>query len=162
MKNTLIAFTTCLVAVLVGTTAYAQHDHGSPQAPRPMKESADKQADHIFISYEEARQALIKGSMPAIKTAARHIGLAAKSANQSKLSELGAKLEAAPDLKSAQQAFASLSDEAIKYRESRCCNRPVIVYCSMEKKSWLQTDAKVIGNPYVDAKMRTCGEVKAD
>ncbi len=85
-----------------------------------------------------------------------------QSANQTKLSELGAKLEAAPDLKAAQQAFASLSDEAIKYRETRCCNRPVVVYCSMEKKSWMQTDAKVIGNPYVDAKMRTCGEVKAD
>ena len=73
-----------------------------------------------------------------------------------------AAFEAAPDLKAAQLAFASLSDEAIKYRETRCCNRPVVVYCSMEKKSWMQTDAKVIGNPYVDAKMRTCGEVKAD
>lgn len=162
MKKTLITFTTCFVVALVGTTAYAQHDHGSRPPSKPMKESTDKQADHIFISYEAARQALIKGSMPEIKTAARDIGLAAKSANQSKLTELGAKLEAAPDLKAAQQAFALLSDEAIKYRETRCCNRPVVVYCSMEKKSWLQTDAKVIGNPYVDAKMRTCGEVKAD
>ncbi|MCM2314823.1 MAG: hypothetical protein NDJ92_06700 [Thermoanaerobaculia bacterium] len=162
MKNILIAVTACLVAALVGTTAYAQHDHGSHQTPKPMKESADKQADHIFISYEEARQALIKGSMPGIKIAARHIGLSAKSADQPKLAELSAKLEAAPDLKAAQQAFALLSDEAIKYRETRCCNRPVVVYCSMEKKSWMQTDAKVIGNPYVDAKMRTCGEVKAD
>jgi hypothetical protein len=150
------------MAAFVGTTAYSQHDHGSHQTPRPMKESVDKQADHIFISYEEARQALIKGSMPAIKIAARHIGLAAKSANQPKLSELGAKFEAAPDLEAAQQAFAPLSEEVIKYRETKCCNRPVVVYCSMEKKSWLQTDAKVIANPYVDAKMRTCGEVKAD
>lgn len=162
MNRKLITLATCIVAALVGTTALAQHDHGSHQPPKPMKESADKQADHIFISYEEARQALIKGSMPAIKIAARHIGLAAKSANQSKLSELGAKLEAAPDLKAAQLAFASLSDEAIKYRETRCCNRPVVVYCSMEQKSWLQTDGKVIGNPYVDSKMRTCGEVKVD
>jgi uncharacterized membrane protein len=162
MKIKLIILATCFAAALAGTTAYAQHDHGSHQMPMPAKESADKQADHIFISYEEARQALIKGSMPEIKTAARHIGLSAKSANQSKLAELSAKLETAPDLKAAQQAFASLSDEAIKYRETRCCNRPVVVYCSMEKKSWMQTDAKVIGNPYVDAKMRTCGEVKAD
>ncbi|MBI2214788.1 MAG: DUF3347 domain-containing protein [Acidobacteria bacterium] len=126
-----------------------------------MKQAAAKQDDHVFASYEEARLALIKGSMPELKTAARHIGLAAKSANQSKISELAAKLEIAVDLKAARAAFAPLSDEVIKYRETRCCDRPVVVYCSMEKKSWVQP-AGDIGNPYVDAAMRKCGEIRED
>jgi hypothetical protein len=52
-----------------------------------------------------------------------------------------------------------VSDEVIKYRESRCCKRPIVVYCSMEKKSWLQPEGQ-ISNPYVDASMRKCGEIK--
>ena len=38
-------------------------------------------------------------------------------------------------------------------------DKPVVAYCSMEKKSWLQPKG-AITNPYVDAAMRACGEVK--
>ena len=36
-------------------------------------------------------------------------------------------------------------------------DRPVVVYCPMEKKAWLQPD-EAIGNPYVPSMLR-CGEV---
>lgn len=116
--------------------------------------------DHIFMSYEEARQALIKGSIADVQKAAKHIAVSAHSADQHKISEKAAALEKAKDLKAARLAFATLSDEVIKYRETRCCERPAVTYCSMEKKSWLQP-AGEIGNPYVEASMRKCGEIKS-
>lgn len=116
--------------------------------------------DHIFVSYEEARQALIKGSIPDVQKAAQHIADSAHRADQLAISEKAAALEKAEDLKAARLAFAALSDEVIKYREARCCERPAVAYCSMEKKSWLQPTGE-IGNPYVDASMRKCGEIKS-
>lgn len=122
--------------------------------------SAFADTDHIFRSYEEARQALIKGSIPDIQKAAKHIAVSAHSADQHAIAEKAAALEKENDLESARLAFAALTEEVIKYRETRCCDRPAVAYCSMEKKSWLQP-AGEIGNPYVDASMRKCGEIKS-
>jgi hypothetical protein len=133
--------------------AAAQHDHAAHGGAKA------EQSDRVFVAYEEARQALLKGSLADLRNAARRIGAAAHDAEQHKLMELAGDLEDAAGLKAARAAFAALSDEAIKYRETRCCEKPVVAYCSMEKKSWLQP-AGTIGNPYVDAAMRSCGEIK--
>ena len=39
--------------------------------------------------------------------------------------------------------------------------RPVVVYCSMEQKFLLQPKGE-IGNPYVTAGMRHCGQIRPD
>lgn len=122
--------------------------------------AAVPQQDPVFVSYEAARQALIKGSVPDVKKAARHVSVSARSAAQHNLVALAATMEKAADLKAARAAFAAVSEEVIRYRESRRSNRPVVAYCSMEKKSWLQPEGE-IGNPYVDASMRRCGEIKS-
>ncbi len=114
--------------------------------------------DRIFTSYEQGRQALIKGSISDIQKSAKQISVAADDAGQPSIAEKAATLGKAGDLKAARQAFASLSDEVIKYRETRRSDRPVVAYCSMEKKSWLQP-AGTIGNPYVGESMRSCGEI---
>ena len=146
---------TTLAAVLFSfalpLAAAAQHGHAAHGG-------AKAESDRVFAAYEEARQALLKGSLNDLRNAARRIGAAAHDAEQHKLMELAGDLEDATDLKAARAAFAALSDETIKYRETRCCEKPVVAYCSMEKKSWLQP-AGAIGNPYVDASMRKCGEI---
>jgi len=65
----------------------------------------------------------------------------------------------ATDLERARHAFAELSDAMIAYRgKSKEQPKPVVVYCSMAKHSWLQPKGD-ISNPYLDASMLTCGEV---
>jgi len=116
-------------------------------------------SDRIFTSYEEGRQALIKGSIPEIQKTAKQIAVAADAAGQPSIKQKATALGSAADLNAARQAFAALSDEVIKYRETRGGAKPVVAYCSMEKKSWLQPEGK-IGNPYVGDSMRSCGEIK--
>ena len=114
-------------------------------------------ADNVFTGYESARQALLKGSIADVRTAAKRIAVAARHEKAPKVADLAAALEHAADLKTARLAFATLSDEMIKTHKGKS---PVVAYCSMEKKSWLQP-AGAIGNPYVDPAMKSCGEIKA-
>lgn len=163
MKRITVAAITAFVAIAFPFAVFAQHDHGMhsmPKAkPKPKVMATTNLDDRIFVTYEEAREALIEESLPNLRKAAKHLGASARQADQQKLSALAATLEKSADLEAAQVAFAALSDEAIKYRETRCCGeKPVVVYCSMKKQSWLQP-AGEIGNPYVDASMRTCGEM---
>ena len=115
------------------------------------------QPDAIFTRYEEARQALLGGSIPAVQKAAQ--ALATTAAKQPAIAQKANALAKAADLTAARTAFAALSDEVIKYHSTVKGERPVVAYCSMVKKSWLQP-AGEIGNPYVSAGMRTCGEIK--
>lgn len=159
MKRTHIAVAATLFALALPFTAAAQHDHGSMNpAPRPARRAAQ---DPIFVTYEQGRQALIQGSLPRVKGAAAALGQAARDVRQAKLAELATTLERAADLGAAREVFAALSDEAIRYRSSARDPRPNVVWCAMEKKSWMQPKGK-IGNPYVDASMRTCGELVHD
>ena len=156
MKRTGITIAAALLALALPGIATAQHDHGGHAIPAPRAE----QKDQIFVSYEKARQALINGSLPNVQKAAKAVGAAARRADQLKLAELAMTLEKAEDLESARVAFGVMSDEAIKYlRETRSRgDKPVVAYCAMEKKSGLQPGGD-IGNPYVDASMRKCGEI---
>lgn len=115
-------------------------------------------SDPVFTSYEAGRQALIKGSISDIRKSAKGIAVAADAARQPAIKEKATVLGRSEDLKSARIAFAAISDEVIRYRETRGGDRPIVAYCPMEKKSWLQPDGK-IDNPYVAQGMRTCGEV---
>ncbi|HVT45274.1 MAG TPA: hypothetical protein VMT00_12895 [Thermoanaerobaculia bacterium] len=113
----------------------------------------------IFVSYEAARQALLEDSLGAVQKAAKEIGGAARSAGQSAIYERAAGLAESKDLAGARDAFASLSDELIKYRAAVKGDRPSVAYCPMLKKSWVQPDGE-IGNPY-DSSMRKCGRIES-
>ncbi len=102
----------------------------------------------LFDRYEAVRQALLKNDVVAVQNAARQLGT--PHANQ---------LASAKDIKEARAAFAAVSQDVIAYSKTVSGPKPVVLYCSMEKKSWLQPSASPVTNPYLDASMRACGEV---
>lgn len=113
----------------------------------------------IFSGYEAVRQSLLKANVPAIQSAAATYAATAHAAGQHAVAAKAEALAKAKDLAGARTAFAALSDEVIKVRAALKTGAPIVAYCPMEKKSWLQPKGE-ISNPYVDASMRTCGEVK--
>lgn len=72
-----------------------------------------------------------------------------------------AKATQAGNLDATRNAFYELSKPLVQYRELMTGEKPVVAYCPMEKKSWLQDDG-AIGNPYAGQSMPTCGSVVAD
>lgn len=117
-------------------------------------------ASKIYAPYETTRQALIKTAIPEIQAGAKQVAATARAEKQANVAAKADALAKASDLASARAAFASLSDEMIKVRTADKGERPMVAYCSMEKKSWLQPKGE-ISNPYTGAGMRKCGEVKA-
>jgi hypothetical protein len=115
----------------------------------------------LFDRYETVRQALLSGSLDDIQRTANDLADTASASRQKRIAERASALATAADLKSARDSFAMLSEEVIDYRDGRSGPRPVVVYCSMEKKSWLQPKGG-ISNPYMDESMRSCGEVRKD
>lgn len=70
------------------------------------------------------------------------------------------RLAAAGDLATARTAFSELSKEMITYRGLlREDATPVVVYCPMANKSWLQGADEEIGNPYFGQAMARCGQI---
>ena len=110
----------------------------------------------VFDRYEAVRQALLKNDVAAVQTAARELAVAAKTGP---IVTHATQLAATKDIKSARASFATVSQDVIAYAKGVTGPKPVVVYCSMEKKSWLQPSASPITNPYVDAGMRACGEI---
>lgn len=113
----------------------------------------------VFGRYEAVRQALLKGDIAAVQTTARDLARAASSMRLGALADHAHQLAAGKNLRDARTAFAALSQDMIAYRKSVSGASAVVAYCSMEKKSWLQPSASPITNPYLDASMRSCGEI---
>ncbi len=113
--------------------------------------------DPILSNYERARRGMIDGSVTKVQKAANEIATAAHEAEAHAIAERSSDLAKARDLAAARQAFAALSDEVIEYYETNGGDRLAVVYCDIEKKSWLQPGGR-IGNPYVDRNRRRCGE----
>lgn len=132
----------------------------------------------ISDRYEVIRQTLIKDSTDGMAAEAAAIeriaaGLAADfSAAAAGVGEDGADeviellpeiiertrtLAAARGLKEVREALAELTKPLVRYHRLVQGQRPVVVYCSMEKKAWLQPDEPV-GNPYAPYMLR-CGDV---
>lgn len=74
------------------------------------------------------------------------------------LTEAATALSAAVPLDAAREAFYDLSKPLIRWRKAAGSDRPVVAYCPMAKRSWLQPKAG-LGNPYYGQSMLTCGEV---
>ena len=114
----------------------------------------------LYPKYEPVRQALIAGDLTAVKARAGELASAAESAKQDAVAAKAKALAGAADLEGARHTFAEVSDAMIAYRaSSKEASKPIIVYCSMAKHSWLQPKGE-ISNPYLDASMRTCGEIR--
>jgi hypothetical protein len=116
-------------------------------------------ASPLFTKYEVTRQALLAGKVAAVQSAAKSLAAAAQSSKQPALAARANELAKASTLAAARTSFGALSEEMIRYRSAAHAKEPVVVYCSMEKKSWLQPKGAVT-NPYVHQSMRSCGEVR--
>ena len=67
------------------------------------------------------------------------------------------KVASAPDLPSIRAELAELTKPLVRYHALVQGSRPVVAYCPMEKRAWLQPD-EPIGNPYAPHMLR-CGDV---
>jgi hypothetical protein len=69
------------------------------------------------------------------------------------------KLVAATDLRTARDAFYEVSKPLVRWQAATGRQAPVVAYCSMAKRSWLQPSPQPIGNPYYGKQMERCGEI---
>jgi hypothetical protein len=127
--------------------------------------SADAAATfgELMKPYEEIRQALVLDSLDGVAEKAAAIGekadQTADDENLLKISGFARQLSEASDLEGARGAFYELSKVMVRYRSKVGGEGlPVVAYCSMLKKSWLQPEGE-IGNPYYGQSMAVCGEV---
>jgi Cu(I)/Ag(I) efflux system membrane fusion protein len=75
------------------------------------------------------------------------------------LGTAAANLVAADTLESSRDAFYELSKLLVRLRKTASGeDLPVVAYCSMARRSWLQPEGK-LGNPYYGQTMPVCGEV---
>ena len=70
-------------------------------------------------------------------------------------------LQLAGSLEESREAFGELSQALVKYRQEIVGPKPVVAYCSMARKVWLQPKGE-IGNPYYGQSMATCGEIVSE
>ncbi len=128
--------------------------------------------------YEAIRQALMEDSTADVSMNARAIGAIA-AGSQGNFSPTAAgvssgdgdavkallpeivegadKVANATGLAAVRSELAELTKPLVRYHALVLGDRPVVAYCPMEKKAWLQPD-EAIGNPYAPYMLR-CGEV---
>ncbi len=159
MKRRLIFTTLTLALLSLAATA----------AAASASSSAD--FDELAKPYEAIRLALVADSTEgvgeeaeAIAAKAEELAADAATAEEVKtfLPEIAGSATAlaeAADLTAAREAFYELTKAMVRYRAEVEGERPVVVYCPMAAKSWLQLDAEEIGNPYYGQSMARCGEV---
>ncbi len=127
--------------------------------------------DEMMTSYEDIRLVLLDDSMDGIAEPAAALRDKAEKASGDeangeevrsllpKIAAHAARLAEASDLETAREAFHELSKMMVQYRAKVAGDElPVVMYCSMAKKSWLQLEEEV-GNPYYGQSMARCGEV---
>jgi len=132
----------------------------------------------ISTQYEAIRQVLIEDSTEGIASHAEAIAKTARAleANYSdaaagvkpgsggtvkallpEIKQRAAEVARASDLETIRNEVAELTKPLVRWIELVDGSRPVVAYCSMVKKAWLQPD-EPIGNPYAPYMLR-CGEV---
>jgi hypothetical protein len=140
--------------------------------------AADTAFNAMFRDYEAIRHALMKDTTAGVREHAQAIQLiasrlsldfSAASAGVAEsdgpavrellpeVIERSGALAATDGLPAVRTALAELTKVLVRYHRLVQGDRPVVAYCPMEKKSWLQPD-EAIGNPYAPSMLR-CGEV---
>lgn len=100
----------------------------------------------LFDRYETVRQALLRADVKTVQSSARDLASAAHGAKLETVAAHAKTLATASNIKDARAAFAKVSQEMITYRDGVSGKRPVVAYCSMEKKSWLQPSVGISGD----------------
>lgn len=146
----------------------------------PVATAGDASAfESLNENYEAIRITLLNDNMKGIADNARlieesatklqrhysasHAGVSADNAAACEallpeISEAAGRLAKASEIEAAREAFGELSKPMVRYREMVSGERPVVVYCPMAKKAWLQPEGE-IGNPYYGQSMARCGNV---
>ena len=135
--------------------------------------------DQVLEHYEPARLALAEDSMEGVAERGRKMGdvlnrlttdwsieaagIQAEMGDEIQqllpaLKESATDLAEAESLTDARNAFYELSKGLVRWRKAANGDKPVVAYCSMAKRSWLQP-AGELGNPYYGQSMPRCGEV---
>ena len=117
----------------------------------------------LMKPYEGIRQALVHDTIDGVAEKAAAIRKKADETADDeampKISDFARQLGEASDLEGAREAFYELSKVMVRYRSKVGGEGlPVVAYCSMLKKSWLQPEGE-IGNPYYGQSMAGCGEI---
>jgi hypothetical protein len=141
-------------------------------------EVEDSAFDGIFEHYEAIRQALIEDSTEEVAKHAAEIaeitsdlrwdftpsraGVDSQSARTledllPQIEERAAAVASAVSLEETRDRMAELTKPLVRWHELIQGSKPVVAYCPMVKKAWLQPD-EPIGNPYAPYMLR-CGEV---
>lgn len=115
----------------------------------------------LYSKYEAVRQGLLKNSINAVHVKAAELAAAAATEKNEAIAKAADAVAASADLDKAREAFGTLSDEMIKLRNATTGERPVVAYCPMARKSWLQPKRDTISNPY-EPGMQSCGSFKSD
>lgn len=134
--------------------------------------------DEILRHYETVRQALSADTLPRVshhgQAIARIIeslatdwsveraGVAPDRADEvrSLLPELvtaAETLAGAETLDEVRDAFYALSKPMVRFRKATTGERPLVAYCPMARRSWLQPEGE-LENPYYGQSMLRCGE----
>lgn len=124
----------------------------------------------VLVPYEAIRAALVHDDLEAVQAPADTLRDAlqrlcnapekgaASEVPLGKLEMAAEKLAGATDLEAARDAFHDLSEPLVRWRKE-AGEGPVVVYCSMKERSWLQIADDEIGNPYYGQAMARCGAV---
>lgn len=135
-----------------------------------MAASPDADLQSLLTPYEAVRTALVQDDLEAVRAPAETLRDAIERLHQSpekgaaselpfdKLEMAAEKLAGATDLEAARDAFHDLSKPLVHWRKE-AGEGPVVVYCSMKERSWLQSADDEIGNPYYGQAMARCGQV---
>ena len=100
----------------------------------------------------------LSAASSALRTAAQE--LRSGSPQERTFGQIAESLAGATDLEAARDAFHALSKPLVRWRKG-AGEGPVVVYCAMKDRSWLQSADDEIGNPYYGQAMARCGEVVA-
>lgn len=133
----------------------------------------------ILEHYEAVRLALLSDSLDGVADHGREIegifedldgnwnperaGVSVEKAEEAKallpaLSQAASQLAKVADIEAARTAFYEFSKPLVRFRAMATGDLPVVAYCPMAKRSWLQPEGE-LGNPYYGQSMATCGEV---
>jgi len=149
MLNKMLTTASCLM-LLTATSLVHAADSSVP---------ASVQA--VMTPYLQIHDALAKGSLNGVSTAASALGKAAQSDKTfpGELSQEAQALAQATDLDTARNAFKPLSETLIKVLGDNHIQSDAFVeaYCPMEQAHWLQTGTAV-SNPF-GSSMATCGSI---
>jgi hypothetical protein len=126
-------------------------------APASAREASKEEAA-CLKAYHQVHDALAKDDLAAAKKAASELAEKAGPAKCPSTAKHAAELAKSDSLESAREHFKPISEECIKLAAG--VDGQYVFTCPMAKADWLQTDSKVVSNPYMGKKMPTCGSLK--